>query len=185
MKKMYLFLVLLMLLGTGYLIIFSYESDRIFTYLTIIPIILFPFLLRKTRYCFFDKEYFLYYLFMFLSEFLGYVFNLYECISWYDSFIHYCLGIVVFLLGLFILKRTSSKKIYFLFEMIFSICFVMFVASVWEFFEFGIDVICGLDFQDVAQTGVADTMIDMLVAFCGGLVSLGYFVLKKFKLLDK
>ena len=44
------------------------------------------------------------------------------------------------------------------------------VASIWEFVEFGTDVFLGMNVQHSLETGVKDTMEDMLVAFAGSMI---------------
>ena len=40
----------------------------------------------------------------------------------------------------------------------------------WEFFEFGLDTFTGSNVQWVIETGVTDTMTDMLIAFAGSIL---------------
>ena len=50
-----------------------------------------------------------------------------------------------------------------------SFFFSGFVAVLWEIFEFVADLLTGNDSQNVAATGVADTMEDMMICLVGGL----------------
>ena len=54
------------------------------------------------------------------------------------------------------------------------------IASIWEFLEFGADTFFGMNVQHSLDTGVRDTMEDMLIAFLGSLiVSISYLVENK------
>ena len=54
------------------------------------------------------------------------------------------------------------------------------IASLWEFLEFGADTFLGMNVQHSIETGVRDTMEDMLIAFLGSLiVSISYLVENK------
>ena len=48
----------------------------------------------------------------------------------------------------------------------------MAVAGLWELAEYGINLLTGRDVQHVLDTGVADTMQDMLVCMLGTIATL-------------
>ena len=50
------------------------------------------------------------------------------------------------------------------------------VAGAWEFFEFGMDQLTGSNLQHWIETGVEDTMYDMLAAFIGSVLFLTIYV---------
>lgn len=180
LKKISSLLVIFMVLGTIGCIIVDYDASRILTYVAVIPVILVPLLLRKTKYKLNDRELLFYYLFIFLADFLGCVVNLYNKIGWYDLFTHFLSGIFTFGVGMFILKRVGIQWKNFSFDLLFCFCFVMFVAGIWELFEYVIDGLLGMDLQHHLDTGVNDTMEDMLAAFIGGIVTLiSYFGVKR------
>ena len=97
MKKVNLLLVTSMIIGTLYYVIFKFDSDRILTYLAIIPLILFPLVIVKSRFKLRTKELFYYYLFIILSYFLGSVVNWYNTTDWYDVLVHFFLVFLIFL----------------------------------------------------------------------------------------
>ena len=49
--------------------------------------------------------------------------------------------------------------------------FVTFVALCWEIIEFTGDQVFGLNLQHNMETGVLDTMSDMIMGFMGGICS--------------
>ena len=57
------------------------------------------------------------------------------------------------------------------------IMFVLMIASLWEFLEYTTDIFLKMDVQHNIDTGVNDTMEDMLVAFIGSvIVSINYLL---------
>ena len=63
------------------------------------------------------------------------------------------------------------------FNILFIISFTLMVASIWEMLEFGADTFLGMNVQHSIETGVSDTMEDILVAFLGSIiVSLSYLL---------
>lgn len=178
MKRINFALIIVMIIGTFYFGIFQYDSSRLLTYLAVIPVLGAPLVLVKTRYKLDDLELFFYYGFIFLADFMGCVVNLYNLVSWYDIFVHFLSGIFTFCVGLFILKRIGISNKNYYFRVLFCFCVVMFVAGIWELFEYGVDFLLGMDLQHSITTGVNDTMEDMLAAFCGGITFMIFYFLR-------
>ena len=137
--------------------------------LSIIPVMLVPFIVRRlfklnitpTLEC-------IYLVFTFFSHFLGSILNFYDWVKYYDKIIHFSSGIAVSFLALYLLinfKKYNSKKV--LFNVLFIISFVLMIAAFWEFFEYSVDIIFKKDAQKVLKTGVNDTMGDMISCFIG------------------
>lgn len=181
MKKFNWLLVIGMFAGTLYYVIFQYDSSRLLTYLAIVPVVIAPMILNKTSFKLREQELFCYYLFIFFAQFLGCIANLYNLTWWYDIVMHFCSGIFTFLVGLFILDRIRGCKDSFWFKMFFGIVFVCFVALIWELFEFGADCLLNMDLQHNLDTGVVDTMEDMMAAFLGGISCLVVSIIYKKK----
>lgn len=163
---------------TLFVAIFYYDSTRILTYLAVIPVVGAPLLLRKTKYKLNSNNLFSYYLFVFFAYFCGCVINLYNSVWWYDIFIHFCSGVFSFLVGMFLLKREQIEAGKW-FSALLGICVVMFVAGLWELFEFSIDFVLNMNLQHSVETGVSDTMIDILAALIGGILASLAQVIKK------
>lgn len=176
MKKLNLLLVASMVIGTLGCCVFGYDSSRLLTYLLVIPVLVGPMLLNKTKFKLSSMELFWYYLFIFFADFLGCVVNLYNTVSWYDTVVHFSSGIFSFLVGLFFIDRLDKNVKSILTKAIFGISIVCLIAVVWEIFEFGSDVLLNLDLQHNNDTGVTDTMVDMIAAFGGGIVSVIYYL---------
>lgn len=184
LKKINNGLIIVMIVGTLYFAIYQYDGSRILTYLAVIPVLGAPLLLRKTKFQLSLQELCYYYVFVFMADFLGCVVNLYNMVWWFDIFIHFLSGIFTFMIGVFLLNKIKIGDDNFWFRMFFGICFVSLIALGWELFEFGADKLLGMDLQHNVDTGVHDTMIDMLVAFGGGVLSVvGYCMFHKRKCL--
>lgn len=129
-------------------------------------------------------------------------FNLYFCLfaaiigstlggytlPYYDKIIHFISGILISLAGYVfycVLKkqrRIESKEdihVMYIFIHIFNLA----IATLWEFFEYGMLIFFNNDCINHYTTGVHDAMSDMLCAFvAGSLVSMGiYFSYKNNK----
>ena len=83
---------------------------------------------------------------------------------------------------LFKIKITDAMEFVYV---IFMISFTLMIASFWEFMEFGSDLIMKTDVQHALDTGVADTMQDMLIAFLGSIIVAVKYVLENKKGLIK
>ena len=120
----------------------------------------------------------IYVVFIILAQFLGSVVNLYNTVWWYDLFTHFLSGILTAVLSLVILNWLSMYKDKNKgFNVLFIISFTLMVASIWEMLEFGADTFLGMNVQHSIETGVSDTMEDILVAFLGSIiVSLSYLL---------
>ena len=179
MKKINQLFIVIMILGTITFMITSYDSDRLLTYLAIIPVLFAPYLLKKTKYKLTDKELFAYYFFVFFADFIGCIANLYNTTSWYDIFVHFSSGIFTFGIGLFLLKRIKISNLPISFQLLFCISIGMLIAGLWEFLEFTTDNLLNMDLQHQLDTGVGDTMQDMLFSFFGNLITMIIYVWKK------
>ena len=175
-------LLILMNIGTVIVAIFEFSNQdfsRLITFVAIFPVLLVPFLLNKTKFKLNEFEICMYYLFIFLAEFLGCVVNLYNIISWYDLFVHFLSGIFTFVLGFILLKRLNGYNSNKIINIIFCLGVVAIVALFWEIFEFSMDNLIGSNLQHNLDTGVNDTMEDLIVATLGGGISSLYLFFKK------
>lgn len=128
-----------------------------------------------------ERMEFVYLIFLFFAQFLGSIVNLYASIYWFDSFTHFVSGILtaVFAIAvLFWFNKYDHKSV--AFNILFMIAFSLMVASLWEFFEFTSDRLFHGDTQKVLETGVVDTMKDMIVACLGALLVSVYYGYEKY-----
>lgn len=166
---------------TVYMLISSYDTmklSKILTVLCIIPLIMVPYLLDKIKVYHMDEFLiFFYYLFLLLSLIMGSILKFYYRIWWFDLFTHFISGIMTSIIAFILLQENKliTKK-YKWFGFMFIIIFTISIASGWEYFEFFCDKLFKCDAQWVIETGVNDTMTDMLIATLGGILSSIYYL---------
>lgn len=158
------------------------QNDRLASDVTVPLVLLLPRIFKRIlKLNINDEMEFIYIIFIVLAHFLGSVVNLYKYIWWYDLFAHFLSGMLTSILALVIMNWMGVyKEKNVTFNIIFIISFTLMVASIWEFFEYGADTFLKLNVQHSIETGVSDTMEDMIVAFLGGMiVSIIYFIEEK------
>ena len=118
--------------------------------------------------------------FVYASLFLGEVRGFYGRFWWWDIFLHtfsaiaFCfLGFIAFFL-LFKAEKIKTRPVWIA---IFSFCFSVTIAVLWEIFEFIMDQAFGLNMQ---KNGLYDTMGDLISASVSSLLvtAVGYIYLK-------
>lgn len=112
--------------------------------------------------------------FCFFTFSIGMVFHGYTTIPFYDKMMHTVTGFFFGYIGLmlFYLLKPSRKidRSEAGLVSLFTVSFAMLIAVAWETFEFTINLFLHNDPQRVAETGVNDTMGDILVCLAGALV---------------
>ncbi len=146
--------------------------DRLLGDITIPLVLLLPRIFKKIfKIKITDAMELVYIIFIILAQFLGSVVNLYNTTWWYDLFAHFISGVLTSILALVIMDwfgvYNEKKKG---FNFLFIICFTLMVASIWEFLEYGTDTFLKMNVQHSIETGVSDTMEDMLIAFLGSII---------------
>lgn len=109
--------------------------------------------------------------FSFLGYTLGTVLELYRRFVWFDKFVHMLSGVFVSVLcfTLFLAVRPGHRvrREDGLLALLFVFFGSMAVAGLWEVSEYFVHAVTGRDVQNVAATGVNDTMQDMIVCLIG------------------
>lgn len=170
-----------------FMLVSSYDTMKIailLLVLCIFPLVMVPYILDKIKLYKMDENLiFIYYVFLILALVLGSILGFYHKIWWFDLLCHFISGFLTSLIGFILLKnnKLASKK-YKWFGFIFILMFSVSIAAIWEYFEFTIDLFGG-DTQHALETGVRDTMEDMLIATLAGIISSIYYLyyLKKSK----
>ena len=169
------------------LILFVLRHDWENSFLTVLVLgltLLPPFLFRRYRVYIPPEFQLVAASFVFLSLFLGSAAGLYHYFWWWDILLHtgsgFLLGIIGFL-TLFLLNQTDRipAGIRPAFLCFFGVTFAVFLGVMWEIFEFAIDLLVpGQNMQSI-ETGVGDTMVDLIVDTFGavivGLMGLGLY----------
>ena len=123
--------------------------------------------------------------FVFLSLFLGSARDFYYRFWWWDFVLHtgsgFLLGIVGFI-ALYLLNQTDRlpHEVSPAFRCFFGVTFAVFLGVLWEIFEFACDQIAPYWNMQSVETGVADTMWDLIVDTIGAVIValMGYAYLK-------
>ena len=117
-------------------------------------------------------------IFIMVSSLLGSCFKFYS-INHYDDFLHLYSGVlscnIAYLIIRYFNNEENIKMVNKVFVIIFLFMFTMGVASLWEIMEFSLDNILGTHTQ---IGGLEDTMIDMVDALIGAVISIPYFIRK-------
>lgn len=164
---------LIILIDIAYLVSYISSKDivKILECIVLIVLLFLPIILEKKLKV---NEYikFVYIIFTTFLLLVGVIMNLYDKLYYYDSITHFITGIAGSLLALILLNSfkmyNNNKKF---FNVLFIIAIVLSIASLWEMFEFMNSKIFDLDVQRVFDTGVNDTMKDMILSFLGALLT--------------
>lgn len=174
MKKINNSLIILMLLINTVCLSLSLTgkyNSNIMVCLSLYIIVFLPKILRKFKLDINNLIELIFLVFVLFAQLLGSILHFYGTINWYDSLMHYISGILTSFLALILLvlfnKYNEKDKV---FNVIFIIAITLMVASLWEVFEFSADNLLGGDAQKVIETGVTDTMKDIICALLGSLL---------------
>lgn len=157
------------------------DWENVFLTLTVIGLIIVPaFLLKRSR-VFVPAEFqFIAVVFAFLSLFLGSASGYYERFWWWDILLHTSSGFLFGIVGwivMFLLLQTDRlpRTIGPALLCAFGVTFAVTLGVVWEVIEYVIDLIWDVNMMN-HQTGVNDTMQDLIVDTIGALIvgALGY-----------
>lgn len=118
--------------------------------------------------------------FLYAAFALGEVRDFYQRFWWWDVVLHSLSAIVLGFIGFLIVysfhmsRRIKAAPIYLA---LFSFGFALTLGTLWEIFEFFMDIVFGLNMQ---KSGLVDTMTDLIVDSLGGLLAawIGYYYVK-------
>jgi len=147
----------------------------------VVPVILFK-LIKKPVI---EQAVFLYYLFTYFALVIGSALQGYDRFPALDKIMHFLSGFLFSVVGLALFYHLKADKAITAGDAplatVFSQAVNLSVACIWEFYEYIASTLLGTDIQHVLDTGVSDTMQDMLVCALGGLITslLIYYYIKK------
>lgn len=123
-----------------------------------------------------DKTNFVYIIFIIFAHFFGVILRFYDKILYYDKVIHFLFGFIAsYVLINFINYKSTTKTT------ISIIILTIFLATMWEIYEYICSLIFNVDPQNNLTTGVNDTMQDIIVAFIGTCLFNLCFFIKNYK----
>ncbi|MDD2377945.1 MAG: DUF2238 domain-containing protein [Bacilli bacterium] len=154
---------------------FTELLDNLILYL----LLLIPFLTKKIIKINLNELFkFLYYIFVILLVLFGDVINLIRDTLWFDKITHFYFGFLMSLVAVLFLKynkKSLNNKL--IFDMLFISGFTLLLANCWEFIEYTVDKLFNANNQRWIQTGVDDTMIDLLITFLGSIIiNISYYI---------
>jgi len=170
------------------LAVFLYRRDweNVFLTVIVIALTLLPAFVGKRYRVVIPPEFqFIAALFVVLTLFLGSAADFYYKYWWWDMVLHtgsgFLLGIIGFL-AVFLLNHTDRipKGITPFFLCFFAVTFAVFLGVVWEIFEFVVDTLSPATNMQSRETGVVDTMQDLIVDTLGAVIVavIGWFHLR-------
>lgn len=125
-----------------------------------LPLVLAPLAAERLLRCRVALPVFLFTLFYAIGPMLGYCYNLYYRIPWWDKMLHVFGGVAFALLGLFLFERFRCGQRRWM-TAVFALCLSVAVAVGWEFFEYGADTLFGMDMQDdTVVTEITSYLLD-------------------------
>jgi len=83
-----------------------------------------------------------------IGPMLGHCNNLYYLIPGWDKLLHITGGVMFVFLGVLLFELLGGDKQKWLLCCIFALCFSMALSVFWEFYEFGVDTLLGMDTQN-------------------------------------
>ena len=124
--------------------------------------------------------------FVFLSLFMGSALDFYYRFWWWDLVLHTASGFLLGIIGfvaLFVLNQTDRVRPAMTpaFIAFFGVTFAVTLGVAWEIFEFAVDTVRPAINMQSTETGVRDTMVDLIVDTVGAVIValMGYAYLKK------
>lgn len=113
----------------------------------------------------------------FATFYLGDLMNFYEKFKWWDKSLHLLSGIVLTILGFYIINIINVKQKATLitdsfFIAFFSFCFANTAGILWEIAEFITDITA---LTHKSQGGLEDTMMDIIFNMAGAIITVAIF----------
>jgi len=160
------------------LVLFMLRRDweNVFLTITVMGLTVFPaFVLRRYRVYVPPEFQLIAAAFVFLTLFLGSARDFYYRFWWWDIVLHAGSGFLFGIIGwivLFLLNQTDRlpRGISPAFLCFFGVTFAVFVGVLWEIFEFAVDSIWPQVNMMSNETGVADTLHDLIVDTFGAII---------------
>lgn len=172
-------LIVFLVIGSLFFYIYAYIREKEmppFSYLGLILFVLIPLGISKiTKRKIPSLLESFYYVFIFMAYFLGAVLKFYGKVGGFDTLVHNLSGVFTALIAICLWENAKIEKrktLFFLFILGFSTL----LAFGWESLEWVSDAWTGKDGQHVMDTGVTDTMKDIIVAIVGSFLTTFFYV---------
>ena len=152
----------------------TYQASLTYHALMTLAITYIPDLLRATTKIYIIPEFrFIYLVYVFVSQFLGEIADLYVTISWWDKMAHLISAFFITIIGYVVVylmtdDKVTGRRVSLTFATIFAFSFSAMKGVLWEVFEYLMDVAFRLNMQ---KSGLVDTMEDFIVCVAGSLLA--------------
>lgn len=146
----YLLIALCELLTFGNIIQFSITGqwNRLLLALLTLVLILIPEGIERLFHCRISQGMYLTAVLYAIGPMLGHCNNLYYIIPIWDKLLHILGGVMFVFVGIFLFELLGGDQKNWLLGCVFALCFSLTVSILWEFYEFGSDMLFGTDTQD-------------------------------------
>ena len=184
MKKINIFLMIITIICAAFTIIGEMDKGIVIILKdsSIVLTVILPYIVQKICKIKINEGFVtIWVIFIFMAHYLGVTAEYYNTWIGFDKVTHTISGILTAYIAMIILEHKKIKGL--IFNILFIISFTWLCAVVWEVFEFTCNALFGGDAQKVVETGVDDTMWDMIVAFIGSMVFSFWYVLNSKRLL--
>jgi len=124
------------------------EPDRLLLAFATLLLAAMPMLLEKLFHCRISLPIYIFALAYAIGPMLGHCWKLYYTIPVWDKLLHISGGVMFAILGAYFFDLLVKEKVHPAARTIFSLCFSITIAVLWEFCEFGAERFLGMDMQD-------------------------------------
>jgi hypothetical protein len=130
------------------------------------------------------------YVYIICGIILGNVYDFYYRIRLWDKLLHFFSGILLMVSSIILINIFTEKgyiRLNRAFTVVVALLFTMAIGSIWEFIEYGIDCWLDVNMQRYmlpdgtllrGQDAVHDSMLDMIAAFAGALITSIYLAIR-------
>ena len=146
------------------------EADRIALAFGTVVLAALPFLLEKLFHCRISLPLYIFALAYAIGPMLGHCWKLYYTLPGWDKLLHTTGGVMFVILGAYLFDLLMRGQNHHTAKVLFSLCFSMAVAVLWEFCEFGADTFLGMDMQyDTVVHGLNSYLLGDRVGVIGSI----------------
>lgn len=121
-------------------------SRLLLAFLTLL-LILIPEGIERIFHCHISQPMYLISVLYAIGPMLGHCNNLYYLIPGWDKLLHTLGGVMFVFLGIFLFEILGGDQKKWVLCCVFALCFSMALSVFWEFYEFGVDSLLGMDTQ--------------------------------------
>lgn len=137
----------LLTLVTIVILLFTRRYSRLLMAFGTVLLLLLPLAMEWLFRCRTSLPLYLFALFYALGPMLGNCWNFYDIIPGWDKLLHACGGVAFAILGFYCFRLLSKNSTQLLAAAVFALCFSIALSVLWEFWEFGSDILLGTDMQ--------------------------------------